>query len=176
MAYNSVIEQVFDELKAFISAYLPQVLDQYEQVQPDIKLPFPRQFIRGDYQIADIRPGMFPTIIVKPGLVSINADSSMRTTSKDLVNIELSYWIVNALNSSTARFEAIENLQRMNERYAWALKEVIDSPAYIPTQTSLIGAIRSVTQVDWSIVEQGNNVSIGAVFVDINLKLQLNRS
>jgi hypothetical protein len=175
MSYSSVPEQVYDEFEAFIASHLPKVLSDYQLAQKDLPLPMFRQTLRGDYQLTDIKPEMFPTLIVKPGPVPINPSGEQRAVNKDLLNFAISLWGCSSANVNSLKITQLENLQRTCERYAWAFKEIIDGTKYIPTQVTLLNSIRRVTNIDWSAVEQGNNCKLQACFIDIELKLYINR-
>jgi hypothetical protein len=175
MSYSSIVEQVFDEFQEYLILKLPKVLSDYHTEQPDLDLPMFRQIIRGDYQISQLKSNMFPAILVRPGTILINPQNEQRAVNRDLIIFNFSLWLVTSGNVSTAKFEAIENLQRVNERYAWAVKEIIDSPSYIPTQDSLINSRRSVTAMDWSAVETGNDCAYSSAYVDVELRTEINR-
>lgn len=166
--YVSVIEQVYDEFIEFIWNNLPEKLESYEvNCDDDLSLPMFQEKLRGDYDIKHLH--LYPGMIIKPGTIEINPEGETRPTTKDLLVFDFSLWLI------VKGGDDIENLQRQCERYVWAVKEITDDPDCLPTQTSLVGSIRRVYGIDWHAIVKKQQANIAAGFVDIELKIQINR-
>ena len=170
MSYVSIIEQVFDEFEAFIWANLPTVIALYNAAQTDLTLVMPKEKYRGDYQIDQLK--LYPGLLIKPSTIQKNPSGVDRPLVKDVLIFDLSLWIVVAGSS-------VEQMQKLCERYAWALNEIIDSEKYQPAQnqTAILNSIRAVTGFDWhALAQNGNGQLLSAGFVDCEILIQHERA
>ena len=167
MTYVSKIEEIYDTLQTFITSNIETVLTAYYAVDDTVLLPNFQRIDRGDFQVTDLK--IFPGIIVKPGQVQINPSGYDKPLQKDFFLVTLSLWLV-------YKGTSIALLQRQGERYAWAVKEIIDSSTYTPTAAILQNAIRRVIAIDWGMVEHTNTGKIAAAFVDVELEVLIQRN
>jgi hypothetical protein len=167
MTYASKIEETYDLFQAFIWDNLSGLLTTYQLLDDTIPLPMFAGIKRGDYQINDMH--QFPCIIVKPGSIVKNPPGMSRPLTKDLMILKLSFWMV-------SRGQSPDLLQKVGERYAWAVNEIIDSPSFIPDAHDLKNALRKVTGFDWHMIQQTPNGNISASFVDCELTIYTQRS
>lgn len=167
MTYVSFIEKLRDEIVDFVWSNLPGVLQDYETLsEDDIKLPMFKEKLVGDYLIDNIT--MFPGLILKPGSINLNPDNEQRPFSKDLVIFEGSFW-------ASMKGSNVGTMQKQMDRYAWAIKTILDSQLFTPTQPTLVDAIRNATMIDYHEGMKVELFTISTVFVDFRIKTYADR-
>jgi hypothetical protein len=69
----------------------------------------------------------------------------------------------------------LDVLQRMVSRYCWAIKEILDDPDSIPTQVTLMDAIRRVERIEYHEAIKIQQMTLYGGFVDCTIKTQVLR-
>ena len=118
------IENIYDGLKRYIEDNLEPYLEALET--SDISLPMYKNILRSSvYDIMGLQ--LYPTLMMEYGRIAVTRE----TTSADRYQIPITiYSIVKGGDSNI--------LQKMNERYVWALKQMFENDTSL---NNLVGKV-----------------------------------